>query len=117
MVEPKLSTTYVGAVFRTDLSDRLSCDDGSPGHPKGILIRVYPALGPLKDEVSADVQNFATRDPNITADQLENQWYGEAQFESYRKLGREIWNEVVCQRTRQANARIPLKRLGISPKS
>ena len=81
------------------------CDSGIPGqfyrieypstidHPiaqRGVLIRVYPALGPFKDKLPADVQNFANGDPNFPADQLENQWYGEAQFESYRKLGREI---------------------------
>jgi hypothetical protein len=81
------------------------CDSGVPGqfyrieypstidHPiaqRGVLIRVYPALGPFKDKLPADVQNFANSDPNFPADQLENQWYGEAQFESYRKLGREI---------------------------
>jgi patatin-like phospholipase len=81
------------------------CDSGIPGqfyrieypstidHPiaqRGVLIRVYPALGPFENKLSADVQNFANGDPNFPADQLENQWYGEAQFESYRKLGREI---------------------------
>lgn len=81
------------------------CDSGIPGqfyrieypstidHPiaqRGVLIRVYPDLRPFKDKLPADVQNFANGDPNFPADQLENQWYGEAQFESYRKLGREI---------------------------
>ena len=81
------------------------CDNGIPGqiyrieypatidHPvaqHGILIRVYPAIEPFKGKLPADVQNFANGDPHFPADQLENQWYGEAQFESYRKLGREI---------------------------
>jgi hypothetical protein len=56
----------------------------------GVLIRVYPALEPFKGNLPADVQNFASGDPYFPADKLENQWYGEAQFESYRKLGREI---------------------------
>ena len=66
------------------------CDSGIPGqfyrieypstidHPiaqRGVLIRVYPALGPFKDKLPADVQNFANGDPNFPADQLENQWY------------------------------------------
>jgi Patatin-like phospholipase len=75
-----------GQIYRIDYPATID----HPVTQKGILIRVYPALEPLKDELPADVQNFANGDPNFPADQLENQWYGEAQFESYRKLGREI---------------------------
>jgi hypothetical protein len=56
----------------------------------GKLVRVYPSLLPFKDGLPADVAKFADGDPAFPTDQLENQWYGEAQFESYRKLGREI---------------------------
>jgi hypothetical protein len=75
-----------GQIYRIDYPATID----HPVTQKGILIRVYHALEPLKDELPADVQNFANGDPNFPADQLENQWYGEAQFESYRKLGREI---------------------------
>jgi hypothetical protein len=56
----------------------------------GVLIRVYPALEPFRSELPADVLNFSNGDPSFPSDQIANQWYGEAQFESYRKLGREI---------------------------
>lgn len=56
----------------------------------GVLFRVYPDLEPLRNELPADVLNFTKGDPAFPSDQLANQWYGEAQFESYRKLGREI---------------------------
>ena len=81
------------------------CNSGIPGqlyliqYPKsasdpvarsGVLLRVYPALEPFRNELPADVANFSEHDPDFPSDRLVNQWYGEAQFESYRKLGREI---------------------------
>lgn len=56
----------------------------------GTLVRVYPALEPLEANLPADVADFHKQDPSFPADTLLNQWYGEAQFESYRKLGRQI---------------------------
>jgi hypothetical protein len=81
------------------------CKEGIPGHlyviqypeaagetkkQSGVLVRVFPALDPFKDSLPADVVNFSKGDPNFPSDRLENQWYGEAQFESYRKLSWEI---------------------------
>jgi hypothetical protein len=66
----------------------------------GVLVRVYPALEPekFKGGLPADVLNFAKGDPAFPADQLANQWYGEAQFESYRKLGRQIGAKLLADK-------------------
>jgi hypothetical protein len=56
----------------------------------GTLVRVYPAVEPLGSNLPADVADFNNQDPSFPGDTLLNQWYGEAQFESYRKLGRQI---------------------------
>ena len=90
----------VDITLRYDLSK-----EGIPGHlyviqypesardrtkHSGVLVRVFPALDPFKDSLPADVINFSKGDPDFPSDRLENQWYGEARFESYRKLGWEI---------------------------
>jgi hypothetical protein len=90
------------------------CDSGIPGrlyliqYPEskndpvkrsGVLLRVYPALEPFKNELPADVLDFAKGDPDFPSDQIVNQWYGEAQFESYRKLGREIGMRLFAHKT------------------
>jgi hypothetical protein len=63
--------------------------DTNPIH-RGTLVRVYPALEPLGADLPADVADFHNQDASFPTDTLLNQWYGEAQFESYRKLGRQI---------------------------
>jgi hypothetical protein len=53
-------------------------------------VRAYPTVEPLGSNLSADVADFQNQDPSLPADTLLNQCYGEAQFESYLKLGRQI---------------------------
>jgi len=59
--------------------------DGQPD-PKydGVLIYIKPSLDGSEP---ADVLNFHESDPAFPQDTIVDQWFGEAQFESYRMLG------------------------------
>jgi hypothetical protein len=67
---------------------RYSCVDkpGGASDPDydGVLIYVKPSLDGSEP---ADVLNFHESDPDFPQDTIVDQWFGEAQFESYRMLG------------------------------
>jgi len=68
---------------------RYSCVDKPHGpfpNPAydGVLIYIKPSLNGTEP---ADVLNFHESDPAFPQDTIVDQWFGEAQFESYRMLG------------------------------
>jgi hypothetical protein len=67
---------------------RYSCVDkpGGDSDPDydGVLIYIKPSLDGTEP---ADVLNFHESDPAFPQDTIVDQWFGEAQFESYRMLG------------------------------
>lgn len=67
---------------------RYSCVDkpGGTSDPDydGVLIYIKPSLDGSEP---ADVLNFHESDPAFPQDTIVDQWFGEAQFESYRMLG------------------------------
>lgn len=67
---------------------RYSCVDkpGGASDPDydGVLIYIKPSLDGSEP---ADVLNFHESDPAFPQDTIVDQWFGEAQFESYRMLG------------------------------
>jgi hypothetical protein len=67
---------------------RYSCVDKPDGASDpdydGVLIYIKPSLDGSEP---ADVLNFHESDPAFPQDTIVDQWFGEAQFESYRMLG------------------------------
>ena len=67
---------------------RYSCVDKPGGSPDpdydGVLIYIKPSLDGSEP---ADLLNFHESDPAFPQDTIVDQWFGEAQFESYRMLG------------------------------
>jgi len=67
---------------------RYSCVDKPGGKPDpdydGVLIYIKPSLNGSEP---ADVLNFHESDKAFPQDTIVDQWFGEAQFESYRMLG------------------------------
>ena len=77
-----------------------------PGDPdRGILIYVKPVL--LAD-TPVDVVEYARRDTGFPQETTGDQWFSEAQFESYRRLGETITHQL-CNDARLVTAlRAPL---------
>jgi hypothetical protein len=73
-----------------------SCVDGNAAD--GVLIYIKPVL--TGDE-PADVANYASSDRTFPHQSTADQWFDEAQFESYRRLGthsiEEILKESQCK--------------------
>lgn len=76
---------------RRDKDDRLVGEDGKPlqahcrpAHEKGYLIYLKPSM--TGDEPQ-DVLEYQRRIPEFPHQSTADQWFGESQFESYRKLG------------------------------
>jgi len=66
--------------------------DGKHAAPVGTILYIKPSL--TGDE-AADVRNYAARHPSFPHESTADQFFGESQFESYRKLGRHIANDVI----------------------
>ncbi len=66
---------------------RYSAVDGTPKEKDGDLIYVKPALdcGDIPDPY--DVYSYAVKSPQFPHETTADQWFSEAQFESYRALG------------------------------
>jgi hypothetical protein len=62
-----------------------------PGAPKGLLIYLKPSL---TGGEPADVLDYAGRHPDFPHESTADQFFDESQFESYRKLGAHIVDEV-----------------------
>jgi len=70
---------------------RYSAVDG-PEAPDGILIYIKPSLN---GNESADVQHYAAADPLFPHQPTSDQFFDESQFESYRRLGLHIIEEML----------------------
>jgi hypothetical protein len=68
-------------------------DKVDAGATKGKLILVKPCMN--GDEPS-DVRSYQARHPDFPQQPTTDQWFDEAQFESYRKLGHHIGKELVA---------------------
>ena len=64
---------------------------------KGKLLIIKPSLGVKKSE-PADIYNYAALDPTFPQQTTLDQWFDEAQFESYRKLGYDLCEEAFSKR-------------------
>jgi len=62
--------------------------DADPAMPNGVLVYIKPTI--LGDE-PIDVANYAQSNPPFPHQSTVNQWFGAAEFESYRTLG---WHTV-----------------------
>ncbi len=65
--------------------------DGPDASP-GTLVYIKPSL--TGDEPN-DVSNYASRNPKFPHQSTADQWFGESQFESYRRLGQHIAEAVL----------------------
>jgi hypothetical protein len=65
---------------------------GYPDGPPGFLLYIKASL--TGDE-PADVLQYAAHSPDFPHQTTADQWYGESQFESYRKLGCHVVDEVL----------------------
>jgi hypothetical protein len=63
---------------------RVDQRDGEPGVEDGILLYLKPAVYGVEP---VDVRNYATRHREFPHETTVDQWFSEAQFESYRALG------------------------------
>ena len=71
---------------------RYSCvDEGRPEDTDGILIYLKPAL--IGDE-PRDMLNYSQESGDFPQEVIVDQWFSEAQFESYRILGSHIIDEI-----------------------
>jgi len=70
---------------------RYSAVDG-PGAPDGILIYIKPSLN---GNEPADVQHYAAADPRFPHQPTSDQFFDESQFESYRRLGLHVVEELL----------------------
>ena len=72
--------------------------DGASG--KGIILFVKPSYHGCE---GAGVMSYAKANPRFPHESTADQWFGEAQFESYRALGFEIMDSILAG----AYAKIP----------
>jgi glycerophosphoryl diester phosphodiesterase len=86
---------------RRDKNDRLIGEDGGPlrfgcrpDHEKGYLIYLKPSM--TGDEPQ-DVLEYQRRIPEFPHQSTADQWFGESQFESYRKLGVHIAQDTFAR--------------------
>jgi hypothetical protein len=70
---------------------RIRYDLVDAGAPDGVLVYVKPSLS--GDEPS-DVLHFATTDPTFPHQTTSDQFFSEAQFESYRRLGAHVIERI-----------------------
>jgi hypothetical protein len=54
-------------------------------NPQGSIVWIKPAV--LDDDAVVDVRQYAWQNAAFPQQSTLNQWFGESQFESYRKLG------------------------------
>jgi hypothetical protein len=71
-----------------------SCVDGADA-VQGTLIYIKPALDP---KLSIDLDQYHSINPDFPQQSTANQFFGEAQFESYRRLGLETI-DTICEKT------------------
>ena len=77
---------------------RYSAVDG-PKAPDGILIYIKPSLN---GNDPADVQHYAAADPLFPHQPTSDQFFDESQFESYRRLGLHVIEEIMHAPDRSA---------------
>jgi hypothetical protein len=70
---------------------RYSEVDGTAPEENGTLIYIKPSLS---GDEPADVLNYASQDPRFPHQPTPDQFFDEAQFESYRRLGMHIANRI-----------------------
>jgi hypothetical protein len=70
---------------------RYSAVDGLEA-PDGILIYIKPSLN---GNEPADVQHYAAADPRFPHQSTSDQFFDESQFESYRRLGLHVVEEIL----------------------
>jgi hypothetical protein len=69
-------------------------DDGSAPAEKGYILYIKPAYHGT--ETSAGIRSYATANPEFPHETTADQWFTESQFESYRSLGLDIGNKILC---------------------
>jgi hypothetical protein len=69
---------------------------------QGIILYIKPSFldGRITD---AGVRNYATANPDFPHQSTANQWFSESQLESYRALGLEMMDSVLCEIVHKAN--------------
>jgi hypothetical protein len=64
--------------------------------PEGLLLVLKPRVGGIEP---LDILNYKAASPDFPQQSTTNQFYDEAQWESYRSLGYWIAQEIFCERT------------------
>jgi hypothetical protein len=73
-------------------ADRAAVGDGAEGPPDGYLLYVKPVF--YGDE-PRDVYHYANTNSRFPHESTADQWFSEAQFESYRMLGLHMLNKIL----------------------
>jgi hypothetical protein len=71
---------------------RYSCVDGTPAEEDGTLLYIKASLN---ENEPADVTQYAKAHPEFPHESTANQFFNEAQFESYVRLGAHVIEEIV----------------------
>jgi hypothetical protein len=72
---------------------RYSCVDGTPAAEDGTLLYIKASLN---GNEPADVTQYAKTHPEFPHESTANQFFNEAQFESYVRLGAHIVEEIMA---------------------
>lgn len=75
-------------VYSKEHVEKLGWKDTSPSARTGVIIYIKSSLLRNEKEVRADVRQYGIENSEFPQQSTINQWFGEAQFESYRQLGR-----------------------------
>lgn len=78
---------------------RIRYSQADLGAPDGVLLYVKPAI---VGSENADLLNYRRLHPDYPHESLADQWFDEAQFESYRALGRHIVDCALGEAARDA---------------
>ena len=83
-------------------------DRGTPGR----LLYIKSSLLSLND-LPADVRNYAYQHAGFPHESTSDQWFGEAQFESYRRLGYAIVDRVLTDANVAASVHAPMRSVAL----
>ena len=73
----------------------LGWNDSRPEDRTGVVVYLKPGLSEKQPNLSVDVRQYAIENASFPHQTTADQWFDEAQFESYRALGRQSAGLVV----------------------
>lgn len=76
--------------------------EAADAEQQGVILYIKPSF--LNGRITnAGIRNYAIANPDFPHQSTGNQWFSESQLESYRALGFEMMDSVLCEIARKAN--------------